>query len=67
VIARVNLFNYAGVIIGTVLIGIIGDATNYRFAFIAPAVLVLGILALSPAFRVVDAARLRAAQTAAAR
>jgi predicted MFS family arabinose efflux permease len=67
VIARVNLFNYAGVIIGTVLIGIIGDATNYRLAFIAPAVLVLGILALSPAFRVVDAARLRAAQTAAAR
>ncbi len=63
VIARVNLFNYAGVILGTLLVGIIGDATNYRLAFTAPAVLVLGILALSSAFRVVDAARAHAADT----
>jgi MFS family permease len=61
VIAKVNLFNYGGVIVGTVLIGIIGDATGYRIAFAAPAVLVLMILALSPAFRVVDSARSRAA------
>jgi MFS family permease len=67
VIAKVNLFNYAGVIIGTVLIGIIGDASNYRVAFIAPAVLVLAILALSPAFRVVDAARGRSARAVATR
>jgi MFS family permease len=67
VIARVNLFNYAGVIVGTVLIGIVGDATDYRVAFLVPAVLVLAILALSPAFRVVDAARARAARAMAAR
>ena len=67
VIARVNLFNYAGVIIGTLLIGVIGEASGYRVAFIAPAVLVLAILALSPAFRVVDAARARSARAMAAR
>jgi MFS family permease len=67
VIARVNLFNYAGVIVGTVLIGIVGDAAGYRVAFVVPAVLVLAILALSPAFRVVDAARARAARAMAAR
>ena len=67
VIAKVNLFNYAGVIIGSVLIGIIGDGAGYRVAFVAPAVLVLAILALSPAFRVVDAARARSARAMAAR
>ena len=67
VIAKVNLFNYAGVIIGTVLIGIIGDAAGYRYAFAVPAVLVLAILGLAPAFRVVDAARARSARAMAAR
>jgi len=57
VIARVNLFNYAGVIAGSVVIGVIYDAGSLRLAFAAPAVLVLAILALAPAFRVVDAAR----------
>lgn len=67
VIAKVNLFNYAGVIVGSVLIGIVADGVNYRVAFAVPAVLVLAILALAPAFRVVDAARARSARAMAAR
>jgi MFS family permease len=67
VIARVNLFNYAGVVVGSILIGVIVDAVSYRVAFAVPGVLVLLILALAPAFRVVDSARTRAARAIAAR
>jgi MFS family permease len=69
VIAKVNLFNYAGVIVGSAIIGVIAgsgdDVGRLRFAFVVPAVLVLLIMALAPAFRVVDSAR--AASAAAAR
>jgi MFS family permease len=69
VIAKVNLFNYAGVIVGSAIIGIVAgtgeDAGRLRLAFAVPAVLVLVIMVLAPAFRVVDAAR--AASAAAAR
>ena len=57
VVARVNLFNYAGVVVGAALIGVIGEASDLRLAFAVPAVLVLGTVALAPAFRVADAAR----------
>ena len=67
VIAKVNLFNYAGVVVGSILIGVIIDAVSYRVAFAVPGVLVLLILALAPAFRVVDSARARAARAMAAR
>jgi MFS family permease len=67
VIATVNLFNYAGVVVGSVLIGVIADAATYRIAFGVPGVLVLLILALAPSFRVVDLARARAARAMAAR
>jgi len=67
VIATVNLFNYAGVVVGSILIGVIVDAVSYRVAFAVPGVLVLLILALAPAFRVVDSARARAARAIAAR
>jgi len=67
VIASVNLFNYAGVVVGSILIGVIADAQGYRVAFAVPAVLVLLIVALAPAFRVVDVARARAARAMAAR
>ena len=66
-IATVNLFNYAGVVVGSILIGVIVDAVSYRVAFAVPGVLVLLILFLAPAFRVVDAARARAARAIAAR
>jgi predicted MFS family arabinose efflux permease len=70
VIAKVNLFNYAGVIVGSAVIGVVADPTmlgDLRLAFVVPAVLVLLIIALSPAFRVVDTARARAARAVAAR
>jgi len=67
VIAKVNLFNYAGVVVGSILIGVIIDAVSYRVAFAVPGVLVLLILVLAPAFRVVDSARARSARAIAAR
>ena len=49
-IARVNLFNYAGFIIGAGLIGAVAEAADLRFAFVVPAVLTVVIVALAPAF-----------------
>lgn len=63
VIARVNLFNYAGVIVGSAVIGVVAgtgeDDGRLRLAFMVPAALVLLILMLAPSFRVVDRARAR--------
>jgi MFS family permease len=61
VIAKVNLFNYAGVVLGAALVGIIGTSANYRVAFAIPAALVLLICAVAPSFRLADASRNRAA------
>jgi MFS family permease len=51
-IARVNLFNYIGFVIGAALIGIVAEGASLRWAFAVPAVLTLGIMALAPSFRV---------------
>jgi MFS family permease len=51
VIARVNLFNYAGFVIGSALIGVIADQIGLRAAFAVPAALALTILPLVGAFR----------------
>ena len=70
VIAKVNLFNYAGVIVGSAVIGVVADPAmlgDLRLAFVVPAGLVLLIMALAPSFRVVDTARDRAARAIAAR
>lgn len=67
VVARVNLFNYAGVVVGAVLIGVIADVATLRLAFAVPAALVLATVALAPAFRVADAARSRSARFRPAR
>jgi hypothetical protein len=40
VIARVNLFNYAGAILGAVLVGLLADAPGLGLAFLLSAVLV---------------------------
>ena len=69
VIARVNLFNYVGVIVGTAVIGVVADSAGLRTAFWVPAGVVLLIIFLAPAFRVVDAGirAARAARSSAAR
>jgi MFS family permease len=51
-IARVNLFNYAGFVVGAALVGVVAEAADLRFAFVVPAVLVAGIVAVAPAFAV---------------
>ncbi|MEV4014731.1 MFS transporter [Nonomuraea angiospora] len=49
-IARVNLFNYIGFVVGTALVGGIADAADLRWAFAAPLVLAAVIIALAPGF-----------------
>jgi MFS family permease len=51
-IARVNLFNYVGFVVGAGLIGVVNDAAGLRWAFAVPAVLCLGIIGLAPSFRI---------------
>jgi len=49
VIARFNLFNYAGALLGAVLTGLVG-AGDLRWGFVVPAVLTLALLPLARAF-----------------
>ncbi|MEV0380739.1 MFS transporter [Nonomuraea sp. NPDC050643] len=50
-IARVNLFNYVGFIVGAALVGGIADAAGMRLAFVAPLVLSAVIIVLAPGFQ----------------
>lgn len=49
-IARVNLFNYVGFIVGAALVGAIADASTMQVAFAAPLVLAAVIVALARGF-----------------
>ncbi|MEV1167136.1 MFS transporter [Nonomuraea sp. NPDC049784] len=49
-IARVNLFNYVGFIVGAALVGGIANAADMRLAFAAPLVLASVIIVLAPGF-----------------
>ncbi|MFG3054377.1 MFS transporter [Kitasatospora sp. NPDC048239] len=49
-VARLNLFNYVGFLIGSPLVGAIADAGSYRWALLAPMVLVLAVLPLADRF-----------------
>lgn len=49
-VARLNIFNYAGVLIGSPLVGVIGDAWSYRAAMLVPMALLLLVLALGRPF-----------------
>jgi len=64
-VARVNLFNYVGFVVGAGLIGGVAELLSMRLAFAVPALLALGVVALAPAFRV--AARDDVASPAATR
>ncbi|WP_405924432.1 MFS transporter [Streptomyces sp. NBC_00035] len=51
-IARLNIFNYVGFLIGSPLVGALGDAWNYRGAMLVPMMLVLLILRYARSFDV---------------
>ncbi|MEU6528994.1 MFS transporter [Streptomyces sp. NPDC046928] len=49
-VARLNVFNYVGFLIGSPLVGALGDAWSYRGAMLVPMVLVLVTLVYAPSF-----------------
>ncbi|MFF8975146.1 MFS transporter [Streptomyces sp. NPDC014995] len=49
-IARLNVFNYVGFLIGSPLVGALGDAWSYRGAMVVPMVLVLVTLVYARSF-----------------
>lgn len=49
-VARLNIFNYVGFLVGSPLVGAIGDAWNYRGAMLVPMVLVLATLVYARSF-----------------
>ncbi|MFF5436671.1 MFS transporter [Streptomyces achromogenes] len=49
-IARLNIFNYVGFLIGSPLVGALGDAWSYRGAMVVPMVLVLVTLGYARSF-----------------
>ena len=49
-VARLNLFNYVGFLIGSPLVGAIADASSYRWALLAPMLLILAVLPLAGHF-----------------
>ena len=51
VIARVNLFNYAGAILGAVVVGLLADGPGLGPGFLLPAVALAAILFAVPRFR----------------
>jgi MFS family permease len=51
-VARVNLFNYIGFVVGAILIGAVAHGSNLRWAFAVPAALALVIVALARSFNV---------------
>jgi MFS family permease len=52
IVARLNLFNYVGVLVGSAAAGIIADSLGMPIAIAIPAVLVLAALFAVPAYRV---------------
>ncbi|MFK8912742.1 MFS transporter, partial [Streptomyces sp. YS-3] len=49
-IARLNIFNYVGFLVGSPLVGGLGDAWSYRGAMLVPMVLVLLTLVYARSF-----------------
>ncbi len=56
-VARVNVFNYAGFVVGAPLIGLVADASSLRWAFALLAPILLVVFFMAPAFRVGSYAR----------
>jgi MFS family permease len=51
-VARVNVFNYVGFVVGAPLIGLVAEVTSLRWSFALLAPIMLVVVALAPAFRV---------------
>ncbi|MFC8730191.1 MFS transporter [Streptomyces bacillaris] len=49
-VARLNIFNYVGFLVGSPLVGILGDAWSYRGAMLVPMLLVLVTLVYARSF-----------------
>ncbi|MET7958597.1 MFS transporter [[Kitasatospora] papulosa] len=49
-VARLNVFNYVGFLVGSPLVGALGDAWSYRGAMLVPMVLVLATLLYARSF-----------------
>ncbi|MER5970231.1 MFS transporter [Streptomyces sp. NPDC002055] len=49
-VARLNIFNYVGFLVGSPLVGVLGDAWSYRGAMLVPMVLVLVTLLYASSF-----------------
>ncbi|WP_405390161.1 MFS transporter [Streptomyces sp. NBC_01102] len=49
-VARLNVFNYVGFLVGSPLVGALGDAWSYRGAMLVPMVLVLATLVCARSF-----------------
>jgi MFS family permease len=50
VVARLNVFNYVGTLLGAVVLPVVGSATSYRLAFSIPIVLALVVAAIAGGF-----------------
>ena len=51
VIARVNLFNYVGAVLGAVVIGLLADGPGLGIAFMIPGIALVGIVFIARRFR----------------
>ncbi len=49
-VARLNLFNYVGFLIGSPLVGTLAELSTYRWAFCAPMLMILAIIPLARHF-----------------
>lgn len=67
IIARVNLFNYAGSILGAVALGLLADGPGLGPAFLIPAVALAAVLFLLRRFRTPAAPPERASEASASR
>ncbi|MFI6446275.1 MFS transporter [Kitasatospora sp. NPDC050543] len=63
-IARLNLFNYAGFLIGSPLVGALADASSFRWAMLAPMLLILAVIPFAAHFAPAPAGRLVPAESA---
>lgn len=51
VIARLNLFNYAGTVVGGAVVGAVAAVSDLRVGFVIPLVFAVALFLLAPAFR----------------